>query len=134
MAAFAKQPPPQMPASFSPATSVAASDVAASDDTAGPTRTCPKCDLDKVFSGECCMPCNSFKVKSYRRLLQEDDQELTDAWADVPREKKQEIFREHHHLVGDHLLAVIKEAAEETNLESLKKNWRWQEHPRMKKT
>ena len=122
MAAFAKQPPPQMLASFSPATSVAASDVAASDDTAGETRTCPKCDVDKVFPGQCCVSCNSSKAKSYRRLLQEDDQELTDAWADLPREKKQEISREHHHLVGDHLLAVIKEAAEETNMESLKNN------------
>ena len=119
---FAKQPPPQMPDSFSPAPSVAAAPSdAASDVAASATRTCPKCDVDKVFSGQCCIPCNSFKVKSYRRLLQEDDQELTDAWADLPREKKQEIYREHHHLVGDHLLAVIKEAVEETNLESLKK-------------
>ena len=119
---FAKQPPPQMPDSFSPAPSVAAAPSdAASDVAASATRTCPKCDVDKVFTGQCCIPCNSFKVKSYRRLLKEDDEVLTDNWADLSKQKKQEIYREHHNLVGDHLLAVIKEAVEETNLESLKK-------------
>ena len=85
------------------------------------TKLCPKCNVDKDFTGQCCRECNTFKVKSYRKLLEKGDEELTQNWADMDRTKKQEIYRDCHHLVGDHLLAAIKEAVTETDTESLKK-------------
>ena len=79
-------------------------------------KLCPKCNKESVWKVGCCEDCNRFGVKLTRHMKTEDADVVAD-WGQLSREKKTEVFRNHHDDHGVDLNALLKEATEEIRFE-----------------
>ena len=85
-------------------------------------KLCPSCNKESVWKVGRCVDCNRFGVKLHRHLKDEDEDVVAD-WGQLSREKKNEVFRNHHNDHGVDLNALLREVTEEIRSERLVKKF-----------
>ena len=64
------------------------------------------------------MECNTFAVKLTRHLKDEDPDLVAD-WGLLSKEKKRDVYRDNHNVLGTDLYMVIREATEDIRTDRL---------------